>query len=214
MRFALYLNSNKITSSSAMHIGRQQELQVSKAINENLHMRDKNSEPWSLTSQPRPQGGHPRARGNKAQSGIHSTNITITRTNMNTIVKLHIYNSQPRLAQWFTYRIINIGWRWVFQRGEFKTMPFRGLSSMPFRGILPMQVRGKQCLAPPHTSLCLPQCNQMITMFHNYNKILSTHGRVFSNSMTSPTNPFTPRLIFPPKGEWSLHTQYNNQSTM
>ena len=41
-----------------------------------------------------------------------------------------------------------------------------------------------------------------------YNKILSTHGRGFSTSMASPTNPFTPRLLFPPKGEWSLHTRY------
>ena len=40
-----------------------------KIIQKDLHIRDKNDEPWRLTSQPRPQGGHPRARGNKIQPG-------------------------------------------------------------------------------------------------------------------------------------------------
>ena len=44
-------------------------------------------------------------------------------------------------------------------------------------------------------------------------KLSSLQEKDFSTSMESPTTPFTPRLLFPPKGEWSLHTQCNIQST-
>ena len=46
---------------------------VPRLSNENLQMRGKNGEPWRLTSQPMPQGGHPRARGNKVQLGYTQT---------------------------------------------------------------------------------------------------------------------------------------------
>ena len=54
-------------------------------------MRDKNKEPWRLTSQRRPQEGHPRARGNKAQTRYIQT-TSQKRNNMNTSFSQHIYN--------------------------------------------------------------------------------------------------------------------------
>ena len=99
------------------------------------------------------------------------------------------------------------------------SMPFQGMLPMPFRGMLPMPFRGKQCLSPPHTSLCLPQCNQMITMFHNYNKNLSTHGRVYSTQWQAQLTPspqgfsslprvseaFTPNTTINPQHNNSRH---------
>ena len=68
-------------------MGRPQELQVFKLIQEDLQFRDEsNGEPWRLTSQPRPQGGHPRARGNKIQPGCIQPTPQQQELNMNTTV--------------------------------------------------------------------------------------------------------------------------------
>ena len=76
----------------------QQELQVSKIIQKNLHMRDKNGEPWRLTSQPRPQGGHPRARGNKSQMGYIQTSSQPKNQHGYKNITTHL-QPQPRFSQ-------------------------------------------------------------------------------------------------------------------
>ena len=85
------------------------------------------------------------------------------------------------------------------------------LSSSPFEAYYqcPFEAKIVYLLSiPPYAS------HNTITSypyFTNYHKILSTHGSVFSTTCGSPTNPFTPRLLFPPKGEWSLHTHCTNK---
>ena len=51
-------------------------------------MKGKYGEPWELTSQPRPQGGHPRARGNKIQPGYIQRTPQQQELNMNTTVNI------------------------------------------------------------------------------------------------------------------------------
>ena len=71
-------------------------------------MRDKNGEPWRLTSQPRPQGGHPQARGIKAQMGYTQKTSQDKSQHEYNIFTTHL-QPQPSFAQWFTIGIINFG---------------------------------------------------------------------------------------------------------
>ena len=91
---------------------------------------------------------------------------------------------------------------------RIQAMPFRGLKSMPFRGKHQCPFEANKSISSTYLLMSSSMQSQDNHVSQFYNKILSTHGRGFSTSMASPTNPFTPRLLFPPKGEWSLHTRY------
>ena len=74
-------------------------------------MRGKNGEPWRLTSQPRPQGGHPRA-GETRLNELHSN---ITKQELSCIQHFTSHSQFPTKACTKIHLLNQIeGWRWAF----------------------------------------------------------------------------------------------------
>ena len=172
--------------------------QMSKASSKNLQQKT-NVKPWRLTSQPRPQGGHPPSSG---KQGINSCILPFT---------YHAWSQQYDKIEHNTLQDIpfqglhkdstiesSIGWRWALtmrriSKAMIHNIHILSLSTCPFGAYSNFH----------STYLLIPLKMQASKRTNSIEHIIiiSTHGRVPQLHVWAQLTPSSKHL-FPPKGEW------------